>query len=55
MVHKEHGSFQNNCSWASNFKNLPKGNLFSSISFVDKKDNLEECSNPRPLGHKGGF
>jgi hypothetical protein len=34
---------------------LPKGNLFSSILFIDEKDNSKKCSNPKPLGHKGGF
>jgi len=24
----KNGSFQKNCSWATNVKNLPKGNLF---------------------------
>jgi hypothetical protein len=30
-------------------------NLFSSILFVDEKDNLKKGSNPRTLSYKGGF
>jgi len=29
------------------------GNFFSSISFMDEKDNLGKGLNPRPLGYKG--
>jgi hypothetical protein len=30
-------------------------NLFSSISFVDEKNNLKKGSNLGPLGYKGDF
>jgi hypothetical protein len=39
--------------WAINFLKLSKGNLFSSISFMDEKKYLRKGSNPRPLGYKG--
>jgi hypothetical protein len=29
--------------------------FFSSISFVDEKDNLKKGSNLGPLGYKGGY
>jgi hypothetical protein len=44
-----------NCSWATNLKKLFKGNLFSSILFVDEEENLGKGLNLGPLGYKGGF
>jgi hypothetical protein len=49
----EHGFFF--FFWAINFKILLKGNLFSSISFVDEKENLGKGSNLRSLGCKKNF
>jgi len=31
------------------------GKFFSSISFVDERENSGKGLNPRPLGCKGGF
>jgi len=44
--------FLKNLSSATNLKKLTKGNLFSSISIVDEKNNLRKCSNLEPLGYK---
>jgi hypothetical protein len=52
LFFQEHDFFFKNLSSATNFKKLTKGNLFSSISIVDEKNNLRKCSNLEPLGYK---
>jgi hypothetical protein len=56
----EHGSwgtffFEISCFWTRNLKFLPKDTRFSSILFVNEKENSKKGSNPKPLGYKWGF
>jgi hypothetical protein len=55
LLLQEHGFLRKIYFWTINLKELSKNNFFSSISFMDEKNNSEKGWNLRPLGYKGDF